>query len=166
DGHWGFHGAETPLDMEPDIITVRMGKQNIHQQMLDWPEYFSTPEAVPKTACTFNVGMFLLADEIIDNVPQGSKEFSVLTTYGVEPVIDAIPSSAIKKHKNARAWLTKKSARALLEFLNGIKDNPAYTLEKSTLNRLRAIWEKSPHLEEKIANIKMIEDVLMELKMI
>ncbi len=77
DGHWGFHGAKTPLDSPPDIIAVPINKQNIHQQRIDWPELFPRVEDVPKTAYTFNVNMFLLADEIIDNVPQSTKEYAV-----------------------------------------------------------------------------------------
>lgn len=159
DGHWGFHGAETPLEMEPGMINVTMNSQNIRQQMLDWPDYFRTPADVPRTACTFNVPMFLLADEIVDNVPQPSKVFSVLATYGTEQVAGDVPSSALKRHPRARAYVTAAAAEVLLEYR---ATRPA-TLSAGAVERLRAVWRDPEHPESEAANIAWMERVLRKL---
>ena len=166
DGHWGFHGAETPLAMKPDIIQVPMNQQNIHQQCRDWPDLCPSENEVPKTAVTFNVEMFLLANEIIDNVPQSTKEYAVLTTYGTEDIINEIPSSALKKHNNAHAYLTLQAANALLEFRNGRKINSNFKLATATLNRLRKIWDDPDNPLGTIENIKVMEKALKHLGMI
>ena len=166
DGHWGFHGAETPLGMKPDIIRVPMNQQNIHQQRRDWPDLFPSESEVPGTAVTFNVEMFLLANEIIDNVPQSTKEYAVLTTYGTEDIINEIPSSALKKHNNAHAYLTLQAANALLEFRNGRKINSNFKLATATLSRLRKIWDDPANPLGSIENIKVMEKVLKDLSII
>lgn len=166
DGHWGFHGAETPLDAKPGMVVVPMNAQNLRQQMLDWPKLFPTLADVPKQAITFNVGMFLLADRIIDNVPQASKEFAVLATYGTDAVINEVPSSALKRHSNAAAYLTRAVARTLCEFREGRRVDPQYRLNDSARKRLRALWrdEKSPVVEKQ--NIEIMEQVLRKLGML
>jgi len=166
DGHWGFHGSETPLDMLPDMIAVPMNKQNIHQQRIDWPKLFPRAEDVPKTAYTFNVNMFLLADEIIDNVPQSTKEYAVLATYGTDDIINEVPSSALKKHHNAQSYITEKSAKALIEFRKGRDKDKGYKLNNTTLNRLRDLWKDDANQLYSPQNIKMMEEVLRKLNMI
>ena len=166
DGHWGFHGAETSLDMAPDIISVRINKQNIQQQMIDWPEFFPTIEDVPKTAYTFNVNALLLADEIIDNVPQLTKEYAVLATYGTDEIINEIPSSALKKHHNAQAYITEKAAKALIEFRKGRDKDKGYKLNNTTLIRLRDLWKDDTDQSYSQQNIMVMESVLKKLNMI
>jgi hypothetical protein len=114
DGHWGFHGSETPLDRAPGIIRVPMNEANIHQQLLDWPEYFRSESDVPRHAYTCDVALFLKAHLIIDNVPQKSKMYSDARHVRYDEVIQ-YPSSAIKRHPNSHAFLTSDSAAALLE---------------------------------------------------
>jgi len=166
DGHWGFHGSETPLNMPPDMITVPMNKQNIHQQRIDWPKLFHNIEDIPKTAYTFNVNMFLLADEIIDNVPQSTKEYAVLATYGTDDISNEIPSSALKKHYNAQAYITKEASRALIEFREGRDSNKGFKLNNTTLNRLRDLWKDNASQPYWQQNIKTMEEVLRKLNMI
>ncbi len=165
DGHWGFHGAETPLQMPPGMISVPMNSQNIRQQMLDWPAFFPTPADVPAHAFTFNVPMFLLADEVVDNVPQPSKEYAVLAVYGTEEVTNAAPSSAIKQHGLARAYLTQASAAALLEFREARNADPNALLGAKTIERLRAIWRDPNAPETATRNIELMEQVLRQLGM-
>lgn len=166
DGHWGFHGAETPLEGKPGMITVPMASQNVSQQMLDWPEFFPTADDVPKTACTFNVAMFMLADEVVDNVPQASKAYSTLAAYGTLDVINDVPSSAIKQHPRSRAYLTQASASALLDLRRIRQSNPQALLSEETQKRLRALWHapSSPAVEAE--NIALMEKVLRDLGMI
>lgn len=166
DGHWGFHGSETPLDMPPDMIPVLMNKQNIHQQRIDWPQLFPNIEDVPKIAYTFNVNAFLLSDEIIDNVPQSTKEFAVLATYGTEDIINEIPSSALKKHRSAQAYITEEAAKALIEFKEGRSKNKDYKLSNTTLNRLKDLWKDDANQQYSQQNIKLMEEVLRKINII
>jgi len=163
DGHWGFHGAETPLNGEPGMIQVTMNSQNIRQQMLDWPAYFSTPAEVPRTACTFNVPMFLLADEIVDNVPQPSKAFSVLAAYGTEEIVGDVPSSALKGHPRGRAYVTAAAAEVLREYRRGAT---SAKLGAAALERLQSIWRDADHPESETRNLAWMESVLRKLGML
>lgn len=160
DGHWGFHGAETPLDQAPGMINVTMNPPNIRQQMLDWPAYFPTPADVPRTACTFNVPMFLLADEIVDNVPQPSKVFSVLATYGTDEIVGEVPSSALKGHPCARAYVTAAAAEVLLAYR---ARTPRAPLDVAAVERLRSIWRDSSQAESAARNIAWMETVLRKM---
>lgn len=162
DGHWGFHGSETPLDTPPQIIRVPMNSQNIHQQKLDWPQYFKTDADVPQFAYSFTVSAFLKADFIIDNVPQPTKEFSVLATYGTETVLNEIPSSALKNHPHAMAVLTEASARALLEYRDILLRGET-ALPPDTLKRLRLLWKSPDRPEVEEENIRKMEEVLKKL---
>jgi glucosamine-6-phosphate deaminase len=166
DGHWGFHGAETPLDQEPGMIVVPMASQNIRQQMLDWPRLFPTPEKVPSHAVTFNVAMFMLADRIIDNTPQAGKEYAVLAAYGTEEVVPQIPSSALKRHHRAEVHLTAAAARALLEFRAGRRQDPAFSLSQDTLKRLAALWHDPEEPATGQRNREQMYAVLTRLGMI
>ena len=148
------------------MITVPMNSQNIRQQMLDWPAFFPTAADVPAHACTFNVPMFLQADEVLDNVPQPSKEYAVLAVYGTDAVINAAPSSAIKQHGRARAYLTQASAAALLEFRTARQADARAYLGARTLVRLRAIWNDPTSPETTARNIELMEQVLRELNML
>ena len=166
DGHWGFHGAETPLDQKPDMITVPMNSQNVRQQMLDWPHLFPTIDQVPKQAVTFNVPMFMLADRVLDNTPQAQKEFAVLAAYGTEMVIQDVPSSALKNHDCAEAYLTRKAARALMEFWAGQEKHPGYRLSPETHARLRALWDDPRDPQTAQQNRAKMDAVLKKLDMI
>jgi 6-phosphogluconolactonase/glucosamine-6-phosphate isomerase/deaminase len=159
DGHWGFHGAETPLDGDPAMLSVPMNEANRHQQALDWPVLFQNPENVPAQAYTFNVAMFLLADEILDNVPQASKEYAVLGCYGNEQIVGALPSSALKSHPKSTAYLTRASARSLMEFREAGLSAAAHA-------RLRALWADPAKPAESMANIAAMERALKELGML
>jgi 6-phosphogluconolactonase/glucosamine-6-phosphate isomerase/deaminase len=165
DGHWGFHGSETPLDTPPKIVQVPMNSQNIHQQKLDWPQYFKTDADVPRIAYSFTVSAFLEADFIVDNVPQPTKEFSVLATYGTDQVLNEVPSSALKTHPHAVAVLTEASARALLEYREGIARGNTI-LSEDTLLRLRRLWSTPDRPETEEENIRNMELVLKKLGMI
>jgi len=156
DGHWGFHGADTPLDSAPKILRVPMKSQNIKQQMLDWPEFFKKPEDVPECAYTFNVQAFLKADMIVDNVPQQSKEFAVLATYANDKIINDIPSSAIKEHKNGQVFLTLDASRALVEYIN------QNSISSETIKRLNELWSDENKELEKI-NIEAMNNVLNKI---
>lgn len=166
DGHWGFHGAETPLDQKPDMIVVPMNSQNVRQQMLDWPNLFPTIDQVPKQAVTFNVPMFMLADRVLDNTPQAQKEFAVLAAYGTERVIQDVPSSALKNHACAEAYITRKAARALMEFRAGREKNPDYRLSPETHARLCALWDDPRSPESARQNSAKMDAVLKKLGMI
>ena len=161
DGHWGFHDRSIPLEGRPEIMEVKLGSQNLHQQMIDWPQYFETVADVPSSAFTANVPMFLMADRVVDIVPQASKQFSVLATYGTDDVVNSIPSSAIKKHHNASAFLTRAAAEVLLSFTERLAAG-ATTLSDSELEQLRALWGEpgAPFREE---NIGAMMNVLREL---
>ena len=166
DGHWGFHGSETPLDMPPDMIAVPMNKQNIHQQRIDWPKFFPRVDDIPKTAYTFNINMFLLADEIIDNVPQSTKEYAVLAAYGTNDIINEVPSSALKKHHNTQSYITEKAAKALIEFRKGRDKDKGYKLNNTTLNRLKDLWKDDTYQPYSLQNIKIMEGVLRKLSIV
>ncbi|MFQ3619486.1 MAG: hypothetical protein SNJ78_00940 [Spirochaetales bacterium] len=165
DGHWGFHGAETSLDTPPQVLQVPMNSQNIHQQKIDWPQYFKTDADVPRHAYSFTVSAFLKADFIVDNVPQPTKEFAVLATYGTEDILAQIPSSALKQHPAAIAVLTEASAKALLEYRERLEAGHR-SLAPSTLERLRSLWKEPdrPEIEQK--NQKAMEKVLEALGML
>jgi 6-phosphogluconolactonase/glucosamine-6-phosphate isomerase/deaminase len=165
DGHWGFHGSETPLDTAPGIVRVEMNSANVHQQRLDWPEYFKRDEDVPRYACTCDVALFLKADLIVDNVPQSTKAYSVLATYGNELVIPEVPSTALKTHKNSYAFLTEDSASALLEYRSLRESKPEAKLPAPLLKRLEALWD-SGDPRSRDANSEEMRHVLKKLGMI
>ncbi len=165
DGHWGFHGDETPLETPPAIMKVAMNKANIHQQKLDWPEYFARDKDVPAHAYTGNVALFLKADLIVDNVPQASKAYSVLATYGTDTVIPQVPSTALKRHPASHAFLTRDSASALLEFrARRIKDFSA-VLSPEMVAKLEKLWD-SGNPEARSENIAKMRTVLRDLGML
>lgn len=166
DGHWGFHGAESPLDQEPGMIVVPMNTQNVRQQMLDWPALFPTPAQVPRQAVTFNVPMFLLADRILDNTPQPQKEYAVLAAYGTDAVLNEVPSSALKRHPRAEAVLTRAAARALLEFRAGRARDPQFRLAPATHARLAALWRDPAAPDTEARNVALMDAVLRRLGMI
>ena len=116
DGHWGFHGRETPIDAPPDFITIPINRQNRIQQVLDWPQYFPTVDAVPDSAVTATVGLFMRADCIVDLVPQHAKAFAVLAAYGTGRVVPAIPSSCVVDHPSSFSFITDAAAAALAEY--------------------------------------------------
>jgi 6-phosphogluconolactonase/glucosamine-6-phosphate isomerase/deaminase len=163
DGHWGFHGADTPLDAPPGIIKVPMKGQNIHQQKLDWPRYFKTDADVPKFAYSFTAAAFMKADYIIDNVPQASKKYSVLAAYGNGAVINDVPSSALKKHPNALAVLTEQSADILEEFHQARVRTGSPKLSRNMYERLSALWNDPSNPAAQKENILAMDRVLEKL---
>jgi 6-phosphogluconolactonase/glucosamine-6-phosphate isomerase/deaminase len=163
DGHWGFHGSDTPLTEAPKIIKIPMKGQNIHQQKIDWPQYFKTDADVPKHAYSFTVSAFLKAHYIIDNVPQASKEFSVLACYGNDLVLNDVPSSALKNHDNAAAVLTEKSARALLDYRGGVEKRGETHLLPETRARLEALWKEPGNPAAEKENTAGMNRVLKKL---
>lgn len=162
DGHWGFHGAETPLHAEPAIIEVPMGPQNIRQQRIDWPELFPTDADVPGTAYSATVSLFMQADCIIDNVPQATKQYAVLACYGTDEVRNEVPSSALKDHRNAVAVLTRAAAEALLRY----RSSGSSTLLPATLERLERLWDDPDNTDQAAANRDTMLTVLRALGMI
>ncbi len=117
DGHWGFHQPGIPLDGEPKFMRINLSEANVAQQMRDHPTLFPVAAKVPQYAYTANVPLFMRTRGLIeDNVPQPSKAFAVLATYGNDVVKDRVPSSALKGHHNASVRLTSASAWALLEY--------------------------------------------------
>lgn len=135
DGHWGFHGRETGIDHPAEFMEVPINRQNRIQQTLDWPQYFADLAAVPDTAVTASVALFIKADVIVDLVPQRSKLFAVLATYGTERVIPEIPSSAIKWHRDAHSFVTEAAAEALVQF------RTTGTLTPEIIADLDRIWQ-------------------------
>ena len=134
DGHWGFHGRETPLDAEPEYISIPINRQNRIQQTLDWPEYFPSVDDVSDSASTATVNMFLMADNIIDLVPQPSKRFAVLATYGTNEPIQSIPASALKTHGSSWSFITKAAGESLAPYRR------SGVLRDSDLAAIDAIW--------------------------
>jgi 6-phosphogluconolactonase/glucosamine-6-phosphate isomerase/deaminase len=134
DGHWGFHGRETPLNHPPAMISVPINDENRAQQMIDWPEYFPAAESVPRSAVTATVGLFMQADFIVDLVPQASKQFSVLAAYGTDAVVPDIPASALKDHPNSSSFVTWAAGQQLSHW----KHNERLTSEN--IAALDAVW--------------------------
>ncbi len=163
DGHWAFHGAETPIDAPADIIRVPMGEANRHQQMIDWPEYFRRIEEIPEHAVTCTVELLLQADVIVDVVPQAEKEYAVLACYGDSTVSPAVPSSALKRHQTSASYLTEAAARALVE-LRALRENDcAARLAADTVSRLRTLWQDSKDPERTARNVGTMKAVLGDL---
>ena len=163
DGHWGFHGAETPLDSPAGMMRVPMNPENITQQMIDWPEYFPSREDVPKYAYTCNVAMFMQAQAVIDVVPQRTKEYSVLATYGTEAILNEIPSSALKEHPRATSFLTEAAAGALREFREISPNATPKKLPLKTLGRLTSLWDNPDDPEGAARSVEEMMKVLRKL---
>lgn len=134
DGHWGFHGRETPLDYPATVMSVAINRQNRIQQTIDWPQYFPTVEDVPDYAATASVALFRRAHAIVDLVPQASKAFAVLMSYGSDRVIEAIPSSVLTEVPLAEAYLTAAAAGALAAW------RAEQRLSDDVLAGLDALW--------------------------
>ena len=163
DGHWGFHDGTVPLTASPSVMHAALHSQNIHQQMIDWPEYFGSIEDVPASAYTANTALFLMADLIIDVVPQSSKRYSVLAAYGTDAVVNSIPSSAIKRHTNAAAYLTEEAASVLLSFREG-KRTGRGKLTANELDELKAVWAGTEKYYND--NVETMLSVLKELHLV
>jgi hypothetical protein len=142
-----------------------MNEANIHQQKLDWPDYFRTGEDVPRYACTCDVALFLKARIIVDNVPQASKIYSVLAAYGNDIVSGRIPSSVLKQHPDSYAFLTRESAWALLEYRKARAGNPDAKISPMLLERLDSIWASADKTVE-AENIAAMREVLKEFGML
>ncbi len=157
DGHWGFHGAETPLEDPPGLMRVPVSSANIRQQMIDWPDYFPSVDSVPKYAVTANVGLFMQADHIIDVVPQAEKEYAILACYGNDQTHPAVPSSAAKEHPAAESHIASPAARALFE-VRGI-DGQAQArnrLPRESVERLKRLWHTPEDVD---AMLRVLRDL-------
>jgi 6-phosphogluconolactonase/glucosamine-6-phosphate isomerase/deaminase len=165
DGHWGFHGAATPLDAPPQIARVPIGPQNVRQQRIDWPDLFPRDEDVPSVAYSATVSLFLKADYIIDNVPQESKQFAVLACYGTDQVTGDVPSSALKEHTNAEAVVTRVAAEALLVHRDQ-RARGRTGLPGPTISRLRSLWDDPANPELARANCEIMMAVLEKLRIV
>lgn len=163
DGHWGFHGGETPLDAPAQIMRVPMNAENVAQQMIDWPEYFGNSSDVPADAISCNVALFMRADAIVDVVPQASKEYSVLAAYGTGEVVSAIPSSAATKHENAVSFVTQSAARALLEYRERAETGVSPPLSAATIERLKRIWQDPEDPERAQGSVESMMTILEQL---
>ena len=136
DGHWGFHQPGTPVEGEPEFITVEMNEMNLAQQMRDHPTLFREPEDVPSEAYTANVPLFMRTRELVeDNVPQASKAYAIVASYGNDAVDDCCPSSALKSHPAAVARTTMDAGWALVEY------REQGSLSAEAMARLDEIWE-------------------------
>jgi len=136
DGHWGFHQPGIPVEGEPDFITVQMNEMNVAQQMRDHPTLFREPEDVPAEAYTANVPLFMRTKELVeDNVPQASKAYAIVASYGNDTVDDCCPSSALKTHPAAVARTTMAAGWALVEYREKGR------LSADAMARLDEIWE-------------------------
>ncbi len=136
DGHWGFHQPGIPIEGEPEFITVEMNEMNVAQQMRDHPTLFREPDDVPDEAYTANVPLFMRARALIeDNVPQASKAYAIVASYGNEAVDDCCPSGALKNHSAAVARTTMDAGWALVEYREEGR------LSAEAMARLDEIWE-------------------------
>ncbi len=136
DGHWGFHQPGIPIDGEPAFITVQMNEINIAQQMHDHPKLYREPSDVPAEAYTANVPLFMKTRVLVeDNVPQATKAYAIVASYGTDVVDDCCPSSALKQHPNAVARTTMAAGWALLEY----RENGRLSAE--AMARLDENWE-------------------------
>ncbi len=166
DGHWGFHGSETPLDTAPGLMRVPMNPENIYQQMIDWPQYFQTSSDVPKYAVTCSIAMFMLADTVIDIVPQYTKQFSVLAAYGTETVTNDIPSSALVRHPDSISFITQQAAKALLAFRSGRAMSANYTIDDDIWEELKRIWKENQNSSDAEQSIIKMRRILSDLRII
>ncbi len=136
DGHWGFHQPGTAIDGEPGFITVEMNEMNLSQQMRDHPTLFRKPADVPRQAYTANVPLFMRTRELVeDNVPQASKAYAILASYGNDVADACCPSSALKTHSSAVARTTLDAGWALLEY----RERGRVSAE--AMAKLDEIWE-------------------------
>jgi len=166
DGHWAFHGAETPLNTQAGIIRVPMGEANRHQQMNDWPQYFRRLEDIPTHAVTCTVALLLMADVIIDIAPQAEKAYSVLACYGTDEILPALPSSALKNHPRASAFVTRDSASALVQLRALREADPDARLPASTVESLKALWLDPDEPGQSERNVASMMQVLAELRLV
>lgn len=116
-GHWGFHEPGIRLDSDPAYITVDLSEENVHQQMRDHPDLFANESDVPTVAFTANVALFMKTRTLIeDNIPQASKAFALVAAYGNDTVDKCVPTSILKRHKNAIVRTTSAAARELIQY--------------------------------------------------
>ena len=104
-----------------------------------------------------------MTDRIIDNVPQASKQFSVLAAYGSDMVLNDIPSSMMKNHENAVSVLTEKAADILMEYRKIAEKRSAAKLTPEMHERLKALWEDSANPEAARKSIAAMDSVLEKL---
>ncbi|OGS22010.1 MAG: hypothetical protein A2252_08310 [Elusimicrobia bacterium RIFOXYA2_FULL_39_19] len=159
DAHWGFHLPGIPLDAKPAFIEVKLNKMTIAQQMRDHPKLFAKASDVPAVGYTANVPLFMKTKVLIeDNVPQESKAFALVASFGNSNVDSLCPSGMMKKHHNAVCRTTQKAAWALLEYRN-----KGY-LSKYDIKKLDEIWDTPGDPEVTGYKKKFMRDTFSKLK--
>jgi bisphosphoglycerate-dependent phosphoglycerate mutase len=96
-------------------------------------------------------------------VPQPSKKYSVLATYGNDTVLGDVPSSALKKHPNAVAVLTRQSADVLEEYRDACIQTKSPKLSNDIYQRLLSLWEDTANPAAQKENTSGMEAVLRKL---
>ena len=136
DGHWGFYQPYNSFDGEPSIIKVKLNKMNVSQQLRDHPNLYNSLDDPTKVAFTGNVPLFMRTKVLIEDiVPQRSKAFTLVASYGNEEIDPICPSGKIKEHPNSYARINMDSAWALIEYRE-----KGYLSEDAIFN-LDKIWE-------------------------
>jgi glucosamine-6-phosphate deaminase len=143
DGHWGYHQPGTPFGNEPSIIEVKLNNMNISQQLRDHPDLFKSINDPPRVAYSGNVALFMETENLIEDiVPQQSKAYAVVASYGNEKIDPVCPSGKLKEHKNSIARINPDSSWALEEYRQ-----KGY-LSMESIHRLDKIWESSGDIED------------------
>lgn len=143
DGHWGYHQPGTPFGNEPSIIEVKLNNMNISQQLRDHPDLFKSINDPPRVAYSGNVALFMETENLIEDiVPQQSKAYAVVASYGNEKIDPVYPSGKLKEHKNSIARINPDSSWALEEYRQ-----KGY-LSMESIHRLDKIWESSGDIED------------------
>ena len=160
DAHWGFNQPNTIWDSKPAIMKIKLNCMNKIQQMRDHPKLFQTIDDVPGFALTGNVSLFMKTKFLIEDiVPQDSKAFAALISYGNDHTEPICPSGKIKEYKGEPvARLTMQSAWALIEY-----KEKGY-LSSESLIRLDRIWDKTGNLSVVNNNKKYIRNALDSLE--
>jgi len=149
-GHWGFHEPGLPLTGEPCFGCVTLTEENVAQQMRDHPRIFADRAAVPRSAYTANVPLFMRTRTLIeDNVPQASKAFALLAAYGTDTVDPCVPSSMLKKHPRAVVRTTKAAAWALLAF-----QDTGVVSEKMLLRLADSVPDRETSLQHTVEHMR------------
>ncbi|MFA5858740.1 MAG: hypothetical protein WC955_06715 [Elusimicrobiota bacterium] len=145
DSHWGFHQPGMKLKTVPAYVKIGLNKMNTAQQMRDHPGMFPTAKSVPTVAYSANVALFMKTRMLLeDNVPQASKAFALLASFGNNSIDDICPSGQLKTHKHAVARTTSAAAWALLEYRR------KKIVTRESMKKLDNIWytENDPEVTE------------------
>lgn len=160
DAHWGFNQPDNFFFSEPGIIKIKLNKMNKIQQMRDHPRLFRSIRDVPKFALTGNISLFMKTKFLIEDiVPQSSKAFAVLISYGNDSISPICPSGKIKEYNGISiARLNIESAWALIEY-----KEKGY-LSRESILRLDMIWNKISNKNFIEHNKKYVRNTLDSLR--